>query len=214
VGFANGTVSATAKVGPPFQIIYIQGQKQTAAAGSYLASPVVAKVVDLYKNGVPGVTVYFSASNGGVIGSSSAVTGANGLASTTLQLPTTVGTVKVITSSSGIPSASIPEYSVAGPPATINITGGNNQSALAGTQLPQPLSVFVSDQYGNPVSGNSVTFSDGGAGGSFSNINPVISTSGGTAAQAYTLPASSGKIIVQATANGLANSAVFTETAQ
>jgi len=214
VGFVNGTVSATAKVGPPFQIIYIQGQKQTAAAGSYLASPVVAKVVDLYKNGVTGVTVYFSASNGGAIGSSSAVTGANGLASTTLKLPTTVGTVKVITASSGIPSASIPEYSVAGPPATINITGGNNQSALAGTQLPQPLSVFVSDQYGNPVSGSSVTFSDGGAGGSFSNINPVISATSGTAMQSYTLPTSAGKITVQATANGLANSVVFTETAQ
>jgi hypothetical protein len=32
------------------------------------------------------------------------------------------------------------EYSVAGPAANVSITSGNNQSAPAGTQLPQTLS--------------------------------------------------------------------------
>jgi protocatechuate 3,4-dioxygenase beta subunit len=79
--------------------------------------------------------------------------------------------------------------------------------------LPQALTVEVTDQYGNPVSGSSVTFSDGGAGGTFSNSNPVVTSSSGIASQFYTLPASPGTVTISASAAGL-TSAVFTETGQ
>ena len=68
------------------------------------------------------------------------------------------------------------------PAANVAITSGNNQTAIHGTQLPQALSVLVTDQYGNPISGDSVNFSDGGAGGAFSNANPVVTGANGTAA--------------------------------
>lgn len=76
------------------------------------------------------------------------------------------------------------------------------------------LTVFVTDQYGNPVSGNSVTFVDGGAGGTFSNSNPVITGANGMASQFYTLPSSPGTVTINATAAGVASPAVFTETGQ
>jgi hypothetical protein len=80
--------------------------------------------------------------------------------------------------------------------------------------LPQALTVLVTDQYGNPVSGNSVTFSDGAAGGTFSNANPVLTGVNGIASQMYTLPATPQTVTITATATGLAGPAVFTETGQ
>ncbi len=212
-GFGNATVTATATPAAAAQFISYGGAKQTGAAGSNLAKPIVAQALDVYKNGVPGLTVNFSANKGAIPTPSSVVTDASGMARTILQLPTTVGTVTVTASSPGFKNLTYPEYSVGGPAATIVVTGGNNQSATAGTQLPQALTVLVTDQYSNPVSGASVTFSDGGAGGTFSSPNPGVTGSNGTVTQSYTLPVSSGPISVTATTSGAASPAVFAETA-
>jgi len=213
-GFGNATTTATAAPGVAVRIIANGGAKQSGAAGSNLPSPLVAQARDVYNNGVPGVTVQFTANKGAVPNPPSAVTDANGLARTTLQLPTTASTVMVTASSSGLKSIVFVEYSVTGAAANIAVTGGNNQSAPAGTQLPLALTALVTDQYGNPVSGNSVTFSDGGAGGTFSNSNPVVTGSNGTATQLYTLPQSQSAVIITATATGVATPAVFGETGQ
>jgi hypothetical protein len=120
--------------------------------------------------------------------------------------------VTLTVSSAGLKNMTFAEYSVAGPAANIAITSGNNQSAPAGTQLLQALTVLVTDQYANPVSGASVVFSDGGAGGTFSNSNPVVTGANGTAAQLYTLPPIAGLVTINATVTGVSNPAVFTET--
>ncbi len=212
-GFGNVTTTATATPGAAVAVIAYGGTKQTGAAGSILPNPLVAEAQDAYKNGVPGVTINFSANKGGIPNPISAVTGANGLANTYLQLPTTVSTVTV-TATSPFKNVTFVEYSVAGPAADVYMTGGNNQTAPAGTQLPLALAVLVTDQYGNPVSGNSVTFSDGGAGGSFSGSNPAFTGGNGTASVYYTLPSSPGTVSVTAAPTGVANPAVFTETGQ
>jgi protocatechuate 3,4-dioxygenase beta subunit len=144
---------------------------------------------------------------------SSVVTDSNGLASTTLQLPTTVATVTVTANSAGLTKMNFIEYSVAGPAANIAITSGNNQFATAGTQLPQALAVLVADQYGNPVPGVGVDFDDAGAGGTYAYSNPGITSNSGTATQFYTLPPSPQTITITAT-SGVATPAVFTETSQ
>ena len=213
-GTGVGTITTTATATPAaaIKIIQYSGAKQSGAAGSILAKPVIAEVQDAYKNGVPGVTVNFTANKGAVPNPPSVVTGASGLASTTLQLSTTAATVTLTVSSAGLKNMTFAEYSVAGPAANIAITSGNNQSAPAGTQLLQALTVLVTDQYANPVSGASVVFSDGGAGGTFSNSNPVVTGANGTAAQSYTLPAIAGLVTINATVTGVSNPAVFTET--
>src|SRR5260370_26602518 len=152
------TPTATATPVGAVRIIARGGATQTAAAGSNLANAVIAQVQDAYKNGVSGVTVNFTANHGAVPNPSSVVTDANGLARTTLRLPTTVSTVTVTASSTGLTNINFVEYSVAGPAANIAITSGNNQTAPAGTQLPQGLTVLVTDQYGNPVPGVDVDF--------------------------------------------------------
>src|ERR1700688_1061084 len=214
IGFGNVTTTATATPGPATRIIAWGGANQTGAAGSNLANAVIAQAQDAYKNGVSGVTVNFTANNGAVPNPSSVVTDANGLAPTTLRLPTTVSTVTVTASSTGLKNINFVEYSVAGPAANIAITSGNNQSAPAGTQLQQGLTVLVTDQYGNPVPGNSVAFDDGGAGGTYVYANPGVTSNSGTLTQFYTLPPSRGTITITATVTGVATPAVFTETGQ
>jgi len=213
-GFGNVTTTATATPGPATRIIAYGGAKQTAAAGSNLANPVIAQAQDAYKNGVSGITINFTANKGAVPSPSSVVTDANGLARTTLQLPTTVSTVTVTASSTGLKNMIFLEYSVAGPAANVAITSGNNQFGPAGTQLLQALTVLVTDQYGNPVPGNGVTFDDGGAGGTYSYANPGVTSNSGTVTQFYTLPQSPGIITITAAATGVAAPAIFTETAQ
>jgi hypothetical protein len=213
-GFGTVTTTATATPAAAVKIIAYGGSKQTGAAGSTLPNPLNVQAQDAFKNGVPGVTVNFTSNKGGIPNPQSVVTGANGLVGTYLTLPTTVSTVTVTGSSTGFRNISFIEYSVAGAGARVAVTGGNNQSAPPGTQLPQALTVEVTDQYGNPVSGNNVTFSDGGAGGTFSNSNPLATNSSGIASQLYTLPASPGTITISATATGVSTSAVFTETVQ
>jgi len=212
-GFGSVTTTATATPGAATRIIAWDGTKQTGAAGSNLANAIIAQAQDTYRNGVPGVNIHFTANNGAVPNPSSVVTDANGLAPTTLRLPTTVSTVTVTASSAGFKNAAFLEYSVAGPAANIAITSGNNQSAPAGTQLPQGLTVLVTDQYGNPVPGVDVDFEDGGAGGTYAYANPGVTSNAGTVTQFYTLPASPKTITITATATGVATPAVFTETA-
>jgi len=91
------------------------------------------------------------------------------------------------------------EYSVAGPAANIAITNGNNQSAPAGTQLPQALTVLVNrPSTPIPFPGPASCFPTAGAGGTFSNSNPVVTGANGTAAQSYTLPAIAGLVTINA----------------
>ena len=213
-GFGGITTTATATPGAATRIIAWGGAKQTGAAGSNLANAIIVQAQDTYRNGVPGVNIHFTANNGAVPNPSSVVTDANGLARTTLRLPTTVSTITVTASSTGLKNLNIIEYSVAGPAANIAVTGGNHQIAPAGTQLPQALTVLVTDQYGNPVPGVSVAFEDGGAGGTYSYVNPSITSNAGTATQFYTLPPSPGIITITGTVSGVATPAVFTEAAQ
>jgi hypothetical protein len=71
------------------------------------------------------------------------------------------------------------------------------------------LVVSVTDQFGNLIAGASVSFSDGGAGGSFS-ANPVITTKAGLASANYTTPPMPGNVTVSATVAGVSTPANFT----
>ncbi|MGA9530131.1 MAG: Ig-like domain-containing protein [Terriglobales bacterium] len=213
-GYSAVAASETASPLAAIKLISARGAKQTGAAGSVLSNPVIAQARDTYGNPVPGLTVTFSATKNGVPNPTSTVTNATGWATTYLQLPTTATTLQVAASTAGLPKALFPEYSVAGPAASVTVGTGNNQSAQPATMLPQTLTVTVTDQYGNAVSRAMVSFSDGGAGGQFSNPNPQSTPASGSVGQNYTLPATPGTVTITATVGGVANGATFTETSQ
>jgi hypothetical protein len=211
--FGNLTTTATALAGTPTLITPSSGNQQYGLPGSVLPLPITARVQDAYKNGVPGITVTFDdGGKGGVLTPTSAVSDASGKAQTSYRLPNVVGKVIVKASSSGIKTINFAEHAVAA--ANVVVVSGDNQSAAAGSQLPQALVVKVTDSLGNPVSGVAVTFDDAGAGGAFSNGNVVTTGSTGTASEFYTLPATPGPVSITASVTGVANPALFSETAQ
>jgi len=113
--FSNLSTTATALPGSATKIVSYGGTKQSGTAGSVLPKPIVAQIRDAYNNGVPGVTVNFSAPGDGSLTPPSVVTDSSGLARTIFQLPTTVGTFNVTASSTGLKSIKFPETVVVGP---------------------------------------------------------------------------------------------------
>jgi len=96
----------------------------------------------------------------------------------------------------------------------LKATGGSGQTGAAGTTLPKPLSVKAIDAYsGNVIPGVTVTFSDGGAGGTFGNPTPVTG-SDGMASTTYTLPSNPGVVSIKITGTAFVSPLPYKETAQ
>jgi hypothetical protein len=212
-GYRPASFSETSRPGAVTAVVVATGQNQTAALNSPLPLPLVAKARDAYGNGVPGIPISFS--DGGVGGAFSATTvtsNATGFVSVTYRTsPTKAGTLKITASSGAVPPALFWEKVSPGPVAAITRLSGNAQSAAAGTTLAQPLVAKVTDQYGNAISGASVSFTDNGAGGTFS-ANPVLTGTTGAASVNYTTGASTGTKTIVATVSGVSTGASFTVT--
>lgn len=94
----------------------------------------------------------------------------------------------------------------------ISTVSGGNQTGKAGSTLPLPLTIKVTDPYtGNPLAGVQVTFTAKG-GGSFGNRTPTTDSTG-TASTTYTLPTtfSTPTLTVTVSSPGY-TSTTFTET--
>jgi len=93
-----------------------------------------------------------------------------------------------------------------GPPAptatTLVIQTGNNQSALAGTALPAPVIVAVRDQSGQPIAGETATFTVTAGGGFLSNSTGQRNGDGTFTAPTWTLGKSNVPQQMQATVDG------------
>jgi hypothetical protein len=213
-GYGKALFSETAQPGPATVLARWSGNLQTTSVTNTLPNPIICVAKDAYGNPVPGVSVTFSdGTAGGSFSANPVITNSKGQASVSYTASTKAGTVTIAATASGTPVLKYSEKVVAGPAATIAVSSRNNQTAPPATLVPQPLVVSVKDQYGNPVSGAAVDFSDAGAGGTFS-ANPVTTLANGTAAVSYTTSSSSGTVTVSATVSGVATPALFTVTVQ
>ena len=147
----------------------------SATAGLALATAPTFSVKDGSGKILGGVAVTVTVTAGGG-------TIANAPTSTTSGSPTSIGTwtlgkiagVNTVTITVGdLSPLVITVTGVAGPAAAIAVVGGNNQTALAGTTLANPLTAQVRDQFGNGVAGSIVTFLVSAGGGV---INPATAT--------------------------------------
>jgi hypothetical protein len=196
---------------PSLALTATGGNNQTGNGGTTLPVPLTVLASNLNGGGVQsGVTVTFSDGGaGGSFGSPTVVTGSDGAASTTYTLPTGGTTVTITATSAGYASATFTENITAGVQ-TLSVNAGNNQTGNLGATLNSPLTVLATNN-GTAVSGVVVTFSDGGAGGSFG--TPVATTgSNGKASSTYTLPTTAKTVSILASSPGY-SSANFTETA-
>ena len=212
VGSTIATFTVTVVGGTPTHITVVSGNKQTGALQTAFPLPLVIQVSDVSNNGVPGQSVTFTAPvNSGTFSPVSAVTDSKGRAQTFYTSGTKSGAI-ALTITSGSLRQGMSETVQPGPATGITVVSGSAQKAAAGTTLAAKLVAKVVDQYGNGIPGVSVTFSDGGVGGSFA-TSPVTTDSLGKATVAYTLPSTPQVVHITASASGL-GSVNFTETAQ
>jgi hypothetical protein len=190
--FTETGVSSVASLG------LVSGGKQKGTVGTALANPIVFKAENSSKQVVAGALITFTdGSSGGTFSPNPATTGSNGQASTTYTLPTVAKPITV-TATNGSVTGTASETSVAGTATTLSVFSGNNQSANPKTLLPKKLVVSVTDKYGNGVQGIVVTYSDNGAGGTFSSTT-ATTVSDGQAEVTYTTGANAGTVTISTT---------------
>jgi hypothetical protein len=195
--------------GSPSKLVFSSSPPASVVAGVQFSVVVVEQ--DAYGNtetGSSSTALSLSANNGG---------GGFSCASTPTNVTNGVAiytgcyfTVASMTSyaltatSSGLSSASATTSVSVGAATTIVISSGSSQSAVVYTSFASPLVALVTDAYGNPVSGATVTFTAPGssASGTFqaAAIGGSCLSSGGSAVTACTATTNS---------NGLASSLTF-----
>jgi Putative Ig domain/Bacterial Ig-like domain (group 1) len=209
-GYSSATFTETATTSTTVaQLGLVSGGKQTGTVGTTLPAPIVIKAEDSSGAIVVGASISFSDGVGGKFSPNPALTDSTGQASTSYTLPNVAQSLTV-TASAGSVTTTASEKSVAGAASKNSIVSGNNQSANPNTLLPNQLVVLVTDQFNNPVSGFTVTFSDNSAGGTFSTKTPVTDSLG-HATVSYTTGSKAGTVTISAGATGI-NSVNFTET--
>lgn len=209
---ACSTTSPTASGAPTATGIGVEsGSAQQVALGGALTAPLVVHVTDQYGDPMPNVGVTFTASAGINVAATSATTDTNGNAQTTANLTGTVAGIDTVTASvSGVTvPARFLETALAGAPVGDSIVSGNQQTGPAGTALPLPLAVQVRDQYGNLVTGDTVTWTS--PTGTLSSPTSVTDATG--TAQVTFTPAS-GSNTVTAAIGQSALTALFSETGE
>jgi hypothetical protein len=206
--------------GAPAQIVIMGGNGQQGRVGTALGDSLLALVTDTQNRPVAGATVEFVLTDnrgGGQVSPATGQTNAAGEVRAAITLGSQVGSM--------MGQAQIPVAQGATPiaagftaevlPADANgiaMVSGDAQSGPVGSALPSPLVVQVTDAFGNPISGITVTWSAEGQ-GAVSAASTVTDASGQTSVT-RTLGPNSGPQTTLATAGGLAGSPVtFTSTA-
>jgi hypothetical protein len=201
----------------PAALSAVQGNNQSARAGTALPDSLVVRVTDASNRPVAQLRIAFvqaAGTSGGSFGPDTAVTDVNGNARSRWTLGPSAGAQNAeahVVGTDGL-KATFSATATAGTAATIALVSGNNQAAVAGTTLPESLVVRASDAQGNPVPGLPVAWSVTG-GGAVSPANTVTGSDGRAATQ-RTLGPNAGAQSAVATAAGVPGSPVtFAATA-
>ncbi|RLD35332.1 MAG: hypothetical protein DRI73_02690 [Bacteroidetes bacterium] len=160
------TFTATATQKKATSIELVDGEDQTADAGTVLANSIKILVKDQNGDAFAGAAVNFAVTEGSV-SSASEITDANGNASVSWTLGSTVGTQALTVTAFKADGTT----ALTGSPITVNATclvkeaasielvSGGDQSAVANNTLAEYIVFIVKDASGNPFVGVKVNFS-------------------------------------------------------
>ena len=186
-------LSATARVTVrqvPATAAEAAGGGQEALPGSTLRDPIVVRVLDQGGTPTAGATIHFEPSEGhGSATPDSDTTDAAGEASTLWTLGTSIGPKLLTARVPDGPSVRITATATVG--SAVEIVAGDQQSALVGTPLRDPIVVRVLDRHGEPFPGTAVRFRLLGGNGSVT-PDSVVTDGAGEAAALWTLGDSAG----------------------
>ena len=207
----EASFTATAVSDDANGIAYVSGDGQSAPVNSTLPAPLVVQVTDQFGNPIPGITITWTANDGGTVSATSTVTDENGLTSVTQTLGGSAGVQTTLAAAAGLAGSPVTftHTATAGSATGVLKVSGDNQSALVGTALANPLVVQVLDALGNPIPNRAVTWVTGDG-----SMNPENTTTDaqGHASTSWTLGPTPGAKTANAVVSGVGN-ATFNATA-
>lgn len=200
-------VTATAEPGDVAALAKSAGDGAEETVGGQVAIEVEAR--DAHGNLVDGVEVAFAVTSGdATLAQPSVTTSGGGKAANTVTFGTTAGAVEVTATANGV-VATFGLVAKADVADAIAVESGDGQSGFVGVELADDLVVRVTDQHGNPVENEMVTFASADG-----TPNPVsVATDANGRASTRFTPDVTGPITVSATiASGTTTQADFTVT--
>lgn len=208
------SATLTLSVGPAAAAAFekASGDAQQGAAGEQLAKAVVVAVKDGFGNVRSGESVSVAVTGGGgSVGSATAATGSDGLASIAWILGDALGE-NALTVTHALGTLTFTATGRPGAPASVTVVSGSGQSAPAGSELTDPVVVEVKDRLGHRVGDARVAFVVTSGGGAAS-PDTVSTDAEGLAQARWTLGGAPGEQTMEARV-GNAPPAVFQASAQ
>jgi len=209
----------TNQPGPTAGFGNVSGNAQSGVVAAPFAAPIGLQAVDQYGNGVPGVPVTYTAPASGAsagfptANTTTVTTGADGRADVAPVANTIAGAYQISATTPGVATPQVFNMTNrAGPAASVGPASGSGQGAVVMTPFAQPLSAFVGDAYGNPVSGTSVTFVAPTSGASATGLGTVSTGADGLARITPTANGIAGVYTISAHATGVTAASSFTLT--
>jgi len=220
-------------ISPPTSIRKIAGDSQVGTAGQPLGQPLVVEVRNAAGEPVAGISVHWAAydncdgwcgpGGAGSVSAPTTVTDSAGRASTLGVLPESAtwenaGFYDLAFGAwfeGSAPAAHFLAHVSPGPPVRMGVWDGDGQSALAGSQLPRVLTVYVRDEFSNAVPGVTVQWAVASGSGS-TEVASSTTDASGLASNRWTIGTTVGtnNQMATATVRGLAGSPVtFTASA-
>ncbi|MGH3369755.1 MAG: Ig-like domain-containing protein [Nocardioidaceae bacterium] len=151
--------TASARPAGAHTIEAVGGDEQTAPVGTALPDSLVARVTDRFGNPVAGAAVEWTVESGSVSPATSA-TGDDGRAATRRVLGSSAGSQTTSASSPDLNGSAVTFTHIATPgtAASLVLISGSDQSAPAGTELPERLVVRLVDEAGNGIPDRAVSW--------------------------------------------------------
>jgi hypothetical protein len=151
------TATASAGAGAPASVVVKSGDRQLGSVGAALKLPLVLRTVDRHGNTVPGAAVRLEPA-AGKLADSSIVTDSAGQAKVLWTLGRAAGLQRMTIRLTG-DTAETEATALARPgkPAKVAFVSPPG-TAKPGRPLPKPLVVRVTDEYGNPLGGQTIVF--------------------------------------------------------
>jgi hypothetical protein len=192
-GELSTTFTAVAEAGGADTIVAVGGQGQTGIVNGLLQDSLVVMVTDRFGNPVPDQIVRWRVPEGeGGISSATTTTGENGRAGVTRTLGPEAGAQSARATCDGLAGQVVvfTHVAISGQPVDLVKLSPDQQSAPAGSTLPDPLVVQAQDAQGNGVPGQVITWR-ASSGGSVS-PRSSITDGQGKASTSWTLSATAG----------------------
>jgi alpha-tubulin suppressor-like RCC1 family protein len=181
--------TATATAGAPRVITITGGNNQISNVGRALPIPLAIKLADQFGFPISGVRVTWTAgAQSGTVVPVRDTSSADGSASANWTLGTNASVTQTVTASApGLTPIVFTVTTKADTGRVINLTRGNNQRGNVSAALTDSITVKVTDQYGNPIVGDTVTFGDLLSSGGKVGTKLVATAADGSASSVWTL---------------------------